>query len=167
MRRLIIVRHAKAEESEWDKSDYERRLRGKGRKDARLIAQALKKARGVVPNHMISSPAPRAFETAEIFAEELSFPRVSIQKEIELYDGISTQHFLQLIGQTDDSVRTLIVFGHNPSMETVANNLLPSYMGALPTTGTVSILFDVDDWTEINARSGELEFFEYPKLYED
>ncbi len=166
MRRLLIVRHGKTEENNWDKSDYDRVLKSKGRKDAHLVAGFLHKKRGIVPDHMISSPAPRALETTEIFAEELDFPPVSIQKELELYDGISTSHFLQLIGQTDDSVRTLIVVGHNPAMEAVANNLLPSYLGTLPTCGVISILFDVEDWTSIDPRSGELEFFEYPELLE-
>ncbi len=164
MKRLVMVRHAKAE-GHFFKPDYERKLKGRGKKDARNMARILQKEHGIIPNAMISSPAPRALETAEIYADILQFPKVSIQREIELYDGITTKEFIQLIRATDESVKTLMVFGHNPHMSIFTGNLLPVFYDDMPTCSSVSIAFEVDDWNDIEPQSGQFEFHEYPRLY--
>ncbi|TKG96517.1 hypothetical protein EYV94_04510 [Puteibacter caeruleilacunae] len=165
MKRIIMVRHAKAEEHGWHKSDYERKLRPRGRKDAKRIAEALIKNHGIIPDHMITSPATRALETAEIFADVMNFPRVSIQKEIDLYDGMSTREFYQLIEANDESIRTVLVFGHNPSIYLFTHSLLQGFYGDMPTCSVVSITYEMDDWNDLPLVAGEMEFHEYPKLF--
>ena len=68
MRRLFLIRHAKAEPSV-GRDDYERRLTDRGRADARRVAAALA-ARRMLPDLLIHSGAARAKETAEILAAE-------------------------------------------------------------------------------------------------
>ena len=68
MRRLFLIRHAKAEPSV-GRDDYERRLTDRGRADARRVAAALA-ARKMLPDLLVHSGAARAKETAEIFAAE-------------------------------------------------------------------------------------------------
>ncbi|MCL3779243.1 phosphoglycerate mutase [Prolixibacteraceae bacterium JC049] len=164
MKRLILVRHAKAEEHGL-KPDYDRRLRPRGRKDSKLVAGILQKSHGIKPDHIISSPAPRAKETAEIFSDVLHFPHVSIIKELDLYNGMSSNEFIQLIRATDESAKTVMVFGHNPHIYMYAHNLLPAFYLDVPTGTAISILFDIEDWNDLNPKEGRLEFHEYPKLY--
>ena len=73
MRRLFLIRHAKAEPAV-GRDDYERRLTERGRADARRVAAALA-ARKMLPDVLVHSGAARAKETAEIFAAE--WPRRS------------------------------------------------------------------------------------------
>ena len=66
MRRLFLVRHAKAKPSV-GRDDYARKLTKRGRADAKRVAKALA-ARHFLPDVLIHSGAARAKETAEIFA---------------------------------------------------------------------------------------------------
>jgi phosphohistidine phosphatase len=82
VKRLIVVRHAKAEKAEAHQRDFMRPLAGRGRRDAAEMGHRLAK-RGTQPDAVVSSPAPRALETARIVARELDFP----WSEIRLEDG--------------------------------------------------------------------------------
>ncbi len=68
MRRLFLIRHAKAEPSV-GRDDYERALTERGRDDARRVAEVLA-ARDMLPDILIHSGALRTKQTAEIFASE-------------------------------------------------------------------------------------------------
>ena len=84
MRRLFLIRHAKAEPSV-GRDDYERALTDRGRDDARRVAEVLR-ARDLLPDVLIHSGALRTKQTAEIFAAE--WPRrVELQEELGLYDA--------------------------------------------------------------------------------
>lgn len=164
MKRLILVRHAKAEENGL-KPDYDRRLKNRGKTDSKLVANALSKSHAVTPDLIISSPAPRARETADIFADILCFPRVSIHNEIDLYNGMSTNQFIQLVRESDESAQTVMVFGHNPHIYMFAHSILPAFYFDVPTAAAISILLDIEDWNDLTANQGKLEFHVYPKLY--
>ena len=68
MRRLFLIRHAKAQPAA-GQNDYRRALTDRGRADARRMAERLPSA-GLLPEVLIHSGALRAKETAEIFAAE-------------------------------------------------------------------------------------------------
>src|SRR3546814_15732662 len=70
MRKLTIVRHAKASWGEAERSDFERPLYERGRRDAQRMAAWAQHAIGI-PYRIISSPALRALTTARSFAEPL------------------------------------------------------------------------------------------------
>ncbi len=84
MRRLFLIRHAKAEPNV-GRGDYERRLTGRGRDDAKRVAAALA-ARRVLPDILIHSGAARAKETAEIFAAAWR-GKVELKEDAGLYDA--------------------------------------------------------------------------------
>ena len=88
MRRLFLIRHAKAEPSV-GRDDYERRLTDRGRADARRVAAALA-ARKMLPDLLVHSGAARAKETAEIFAAEWQ-RQVELIEEAGLYDASLSQ----------------------------------------------------------------------------
>src|ERR1700749_19038 len=93
MRRLFLVRHAKAEPSV-GRDDYARRLTERGRADARRVAKTLA-ARRFLPEVLIHSGAARAKETAEIFASEWR-GQATLEKDGHLYDASLTT----LLGRT-------------------------------------------------------------------
>src|SRR5215472_16096102 len=84
MRRLFLIRHAKAEFSV-GRDDYARKLTGRGRADAKRVAKALA-ARRRLPDVLIHSGAARAKETAEIFAAEWR-SKVELEEDVGLYDA--------------------------------------------------------------------------------
>jgi phosphohistidine phosphatase len=160
MKKLVIIRHAK---SSWDDpflNDHDRPLAERGLKDAPKMAKRLEK-KEILPDAIISSDAERAKATADIIAEHLDFPKKKIDFIKELYHGSAPQ-ILSAIKKTDDSVKTLFLFGHNPGL----NDLIWKLGGEidnLPTSGQFGFKFDVKNWDEISSKNAKVWFFDYPK----
>ena len=155
MKTVVLIRHAKTEEWSIEKNDFERRLKNRGETDSKLIAEILKKE-AILPDHIISSPAIRAMETTQIFSEVLDFPASEIQEEQDLYDGITTQDFLDLLADLGPKKNTVFVVGHNPNLFYLAANLIHQSIHEMPTCSTVVIQFNVEQWDELAAREGDL-----------
>lgn len=160
MKKLVIIRHAK---SSWDDAfldDHERPLAERGLRDAPKMANRLKKA-DIFPDAIISSDAERAKTTAFITAENLSFPKQKIRLTPNLYHA-SASTILSEIRKTDDAVKTLFVFGHNPGQ----NDLIWKLGGEidnLPTAGQFGFKFNVENWSEVDRKNAKVWFFDYPK----
>jgi phosphohistidine phosphatase len=163
MKRVVIVRHAKAVPYGYD-DDYTRDLTDRGVNDAQLIGKELKKL-GITADRMISSPANRAIQTALIFAENLGFNKKEIVEIENIYNGLTTSEFLGLIKKLPDSVQTTFFFGHNPGFHYFANNLLEQFYDDMPTCSTVAIDFNVDSWKKVEARSGKKAFQLVPRMF--
>lgn len=163
MKRVVIVRHGKSVPYGYD-DDFNRDLRERGKNDAKLVSQELKKQE-IFPDEMISSPAKRAIKTARIFAENLNFKKRNIIEIEDIYDGLTTSEFLGIIHNLPEESETAFFFGHNPGFYYFVSNLLESFYGDMPTTSTVGIDFDVESWKEVEARSGKEAFHLVPRMF--
>ncbi|HSO87963.1 MAG TPA: histidine phosphatase family protein [Draconibacterium sp.] len=163
MKRVIIVRHAKAVPYGYD-DDYSRDLTDRGVSDAQRIGKELKKM-GITPDIMISSPANRAIQTALIFAESTNFNKKQIIEIEDIYHGLTTSEFLGLIHELSEDVKTAFFFGHNPAFQYFVNNLLERFYDDMPTCSTVAIDFIVDSWKKVQARSGTKAFQLIPAMF--
>jgi phosphohistidine phosphatase len=163
MKRVIIVRHAKAVPTDYD-NDIERGLTERGEDDAETISKELKKS-GISAELIISSPAKRAKKTAEIFAKTLDYPKKSIRFEKKLYSGKSPENFLIMLKELEDELNTVFVFGHNPSVYYYMNYLMRDFTYDVPTCSTIAIDFDIDSWSDLEARSGELGLRLIPDMF--
>lgn len=163
MKRVVIVRHGKAVPYGYD-DDFTRDLKDRGKNDAKLVSQELKK-QGVSPDNIISSPAKRAIKTARIFAENLDFEKNKIVEIEDIYEGYTTDEFLGVIQELPVDDHTVFFFGHNPGFYYYVCNLLKEFYGDMPTTSTVGIDFDVNTWQEVGTRSGKLAFHLVPKMF--
>ena len=70
---LVLVRHAEAEDRAAGTPDPERALVAAGRRSARATGRGLA-ALKIAPGCVVTSPYPRAYETAELIAHELGAP---------------------------------------------------------------------------------------------
>ena len=163
MKRVVIVRHGKAVPYGYE-DDFNRNLTDRGKNDAALVSSELK-TRNILPDLIISSPAKRALKTARIFADNLGYPQNRIREEQDIYDGLTTNEFIETIHKLPEEIDTVFYFGHNPGFYYFAANLLKDFRGDMPTTSTVGIDFDVESWTEIEARSGNLSFHLMPRMF--
>jgi phosphohistidine phosphatase len=166
MRRLFLVRHAKAELSV-GRDDYARKLTERGRADARRVAKTLA-ARRFLPDLLVHSGAARAKETAEVFAAEWR-GKVALEKDGHLYDA----SFATLLDRTRglaDARNQVGLVGHNPGFGELATALagtgakadLQRLAEKYP-TGAVAILdFSIDRWEEIEPNSGMLALYLTP-----
>ena len=84
MKKLIFVRHSKAEDATFDALDFERSLTTKGKYIANAMALQLKEKEPYI-GVVISSPAFRAVETALIFSGIYRKPSNSIILDDNIY----------------------------------------------------------------------------------
>ncbi|WP_034925673.1 SixA phosphatase family protein [Gillisia sp. CAL575] len=158
MKRLILVRHGK---SAWDQNlpDEKRPLKKRGEKDGLLIAKSFSSF-FQKPVTVWSSPAVRALSTANIFKREL----VIEDKDFNIIKSLYTFHSGDLYTQIqncDPSIDNLMIFGHNPAMTNLVNNLGDSYVDNIPTTGLTVLDFKTNSWK--NLKDGKTILSLFPK----
>jgi phosphohistidine phosphatase len=163
MKTLYLLRHAK---SSWDfpqLSDHDRPLNNRGRNDAPLIGEQLAK-RNIMPDLIVSSPAVRALSTATLIAKELGYDLEKIAIEEKTYPA-DPEELLTIIQNTPPKVEELMLVGHNDGLTDLVNQLSPTYIDNVPTTGIVSLSFDTDAWEKISPQNARFNFFDTPKNY--
>jgi phosphohistidine phosphatase len=141
-RRIVLMRHGHAQEGQ---DDYERRLSEAGREAARRAGAALVKS-GQVPDHVLTSTAPRALHTAELVAEACAYVG-SIQGERALYLANELQ-LLAALQRLPAGVRHVLLVAHNPGLSVLAHQLL-QHSRELRPAESASAEFDLDDWSEL------------------
>ena len=161
MKRVVIVRHAKSVPYGYD-DDFHRDLTERGIGDAEKISLKLKTS-GIAPDLVIASPATRTMSTATIFCHNLGYDTGLIRKEEVLYEGMVTQDFIDMLQELSEEVKTVFVFGHNPIVYYLAYNLVKYFNSDMPTCSTVVLDFQVEKWSEVSARGGQVAFQFTPK----
>jgi phosphohistidine phosphatase len=162
MKKLIIVRHSRAEDQTSDFTDFERSLTGKGKLVARQMAKRLKE-KEKKPGVFITSPAFRALETALIFAEEFNIESDKVILNSKMYFRMSSQVLDEIFSQTHDDKDTITIFGHNPSFSDIANVMSREGCDYMPKCGIAVISFNVKKWSEVIRTKGKMEFFLKPE----
>ena len=161
MKQLILSRHAKTEAIHFDINDFERNLTQRGISDSTLVSNHLFE-KGIQTDLIISSPANRAIASARLFANRFNIQLNNIIQVDQLYDGFSTQEFLNMLQTKAGQKDKVWVFGHNPDIASWASNLLDEGFLHVPTGTAIGIKFDVEHWTDIDARSGKLIHYTTP-----
>lgn len=122
MRRLILLRHARAADGSAGGRDRDRPLTDEGRADARAQAQRLT-ALAVEPDRLITSPATRAVETATLVAGIVA-PRLEPEPVAEVYEARVGELIEVLERYPGEEV---LLVGHNPTLSELA-----SWLGGEP-----------------------------------
>ena len=166
-KRLILFRHAK---SSWehDVEDHDRPLAGRGIKAAPLMGAWLA-ASGLVPDLALVSTARRAQQTWALAESGFGKP-IPRQDTRSVYEASSVA-ILDEIRHWGKTSRTLIVVGHNPGLEELAQLLMKDVGGEpgarlrekLP-TGAVAVLSFEGSWADLAKHSCALEHFMTPDM---
>jgi phosphohistidine phosphatase len=119
MRRLILLRHGKAESTAATGGDFERGLTESGRRDAALMGAALAQT-GCAPDLVLVSTARRAMETWA--AAQAAFPKARMAPARELYHA-SADALAEAIDAAAEPA-TLMIVGHNPGLHELALTLM-------------------------------------------
>ena len=126
--RLYILRHGKAQAESPTGRDADRPLRRRGERQARWIGEHLVADPGR-PEVIYSSELRRAVETARLVGEALDC-EVREEPVLGLGHGASdVVEILQLIARADE-IRSLMLVGHNPQLETLVGVLVGGPAGA-------------------------------------
>lgn len=162
MKTLTLIRHAKSTWQYDELTDFERPLNSRGRRDAPRMAIRVFDALGL-PDRWISSPASRAITTARLFASALRLPDPPIDIRTEIYDA-SADRLMALIGDLDDALSHVWLFGHNPGLSELAERLSPQNAPEhLPTCAVASLHLEIASWSAVAAGSAQLAAYLYPK----
>ncbi len=144
---LHIARHGKSSWKYENVLDIDRPLKNKGIGNTYLMAEKIKGK--IKPDLIISSPANRAIHTATIFARMLNYSMDKVDLNKILYNH-HEEVILNFISKSDDQINSLFIVGHNPEFTNLANYFLKKTIDKIPTSGIVSIVFDINKWTEIS-----------------
>jgi phosphohistidine phosphatase len=172
VKRVLLLRHAKAVSGGAKIDDHERELAPRGREDAPAIGRYMHK-HGFEPDLMLVSTARRTVETAELaWAELMSRPPIEFLDSLYLAEAGAIATILRTISETFGSV---CVVAHNPGMETAASLLAREpvkrkerdYVDLIEEkfpTGALCVLdFDARGWRDVKPRTGTLSDFVRPR----
>jgi phosphohistidine phosphatase len=105
---LYFLRHGEADWPNWKKSDDDRPLTKRGKEEMREVAKFLVRVKAK-PSLILTSPLPRASQTAEIAAEYLE---KECREEKLLSPGFGKRELEQLLENYVDE--HLMIVGHEP-----------------------------------------------------
>jgi phosphohistidine phosphatase len=162
---LVVIRHAKAGEAPLD---IERPLTDKGFRDAAAIGNWLRE-HGVVPDRVVVSPARRARQTWSAAAARLEQPPEPDIDE-RIYANAMDLLF-DIVSETPDDVRTLVLVGHNPAFAALAYELddgagdaaARREMHASFPTSAVALFDLAGPWPTVGADAGTVTAFAAPR----
>jgi phosphohistidine phosphatase len=162
MKKLVFIRHGKAEDRVPEFSDFERSLTVKGKVISRGMALKLKekeKDLGII----VSSSAFRALETAFIFSSVYGLLPEKIIIDSNLYFNIDQNSFFEILKKIKEDIDLITLFGHNPSFTELPELFCKESPGILPKSGIICISFNTRTWSGISPNSGTCEYFWKPK----
>jgi len=161
MKKLTLIRHAKSDWHSAAETDFDRPLNGRGKKAAALMGQRLAE-RGCSPHLILSSPARRAYETAETIAKLLDYPITEITFDRSIYEA-SLKTLIKLVRELDDELENAILVGHNPGFSELGEWLSDDAPEWLPTCGLLDLELAISDWAEAAEDCGIVSGYDYPK----
>ena len=159
MKKLFIVRHTTKQKETQNEYDYDTELTKEGIEKATQMAQKL-----ALENHQIdlivASPAVRTRHTAEIFASELGYNKTIMLNEV-LYMAFVNE-LIETITYTYDTVDTMLLVGHNPSLTALAVTLL-GFKEKFEEGAVMQIEFNCNSWIDVDKNNAKLISYTIPK----
>ncbi len=171
MRRLLLLRHAKAERLQSGGRDHDRILAKRGREDAAAVGAYLVRHK-LIPDRALVSTSARTRETWALVAK--AFAKVPpVEFEDSIYEA-APEAILKAIRASEPKAKTLLVVGHNPGIQQLAAALIASgdvevrqrLLEEFPTAAFATISFAADGWDGLHPNGGRLEHFVTPQTLE-
>lgn len=161
MKTLYIMRHAKSDWQDENLDDFDRELNKRGLKNAPFMAKILKSKSSKI-DLIISSPAKRAIQTANIVAKELNYTK-TIEENQYIYEAY-VNTLQELISYIIDSNNSVLLVGHNPGISGLAYMLCNSKK-TFETAAFIEIEFNCDSWMKVGRENAKIISYEFPKKY--
>jgi phosphohistidine phosphatase len=171
MHQLLLLRHAK---SSWDTpatQDRDRPLNARGRRGATAMRRAMRDL-GLAPDLILVSTAKRTMETMSALEPWDDTPLVEPLDDLYLASEARLLGTLQAVTET---VRTVLLIGHNPGMHELAvaltdprvsaDSLVRRVTEGFP-TGALAEFSVTGPWSRLKAGSLRLMRFLTPRMLE-
>jgi phosphohistidine phosphatase len=168
VKRLFVLRHAKSDWGQPGLPDHDRPLAPRGERATTLLREHLRR-RGVTPDVVLCSTATRARETFEAVRGALP-ESTPVWFERRLY-GASADELVDRLNELPDSDGSAMVVGHNPGLQDLVLDLVPSRAAELvarveakfPTAAFATLDLAVDRWAEVAPGTGTLADLVIPR----
>lgn len=154
---LYFLRHGKAGQPRAHDDDA-RELTSRGVAALRAAARLWRRL-SLEPDVVISSPLPRALQTAELFVEGVALPNPPLVDD-RLRPGASWSDLAAAAAEHPDAQRVMFV-GHEPDLSSAVEALTGAYSIRLRKGGLAAVEFQGAP----EPRSGELAWLVDPDLY--
>ena len=112
MARITLFRHAKAETPAIQKSDFDRVLSNRGRRNADRMGRFIAK-NNLLPDMVIVSPAARTRETHELAS--VHWPDIPVIYRDSIYEASATNILAAIESLASDAERVMVI-GHNRAL---------------------------------------------------
>ena len=159
MKRVFIVRHTTKDRETLNEYDYDIELTEDGIEKAKKMAMNLA-SKNLNIDLIVASPAMRTRHTAEIFANELKYNKTIMLNEV-LYMAFVNE-LIETITYTYDTVDTMLLVGHNPSLTALAVTLL-GFKEKFEEGAVMQIEFNCNSWIDIDKNNAKLISYTIPK----
>jgi phosphohistidine phosphatase len=145
MKTLLVLRHAKSSWNDAARTDHERPLNARGRRDGPRMGELVLEE-GLVPDVLISSDAVRARLTAEAVAGAAGYTgEILLDERLYLAGAADIVLVLQTV---DANAEAVMIVGHNPGLEELVAQLTGEPQD-LPTAALAQIVLPIDRWRDL------------------
>lgn len=162
MKTLVLLAHGVASRDDIALPDAERPLAPQGRRETAAAATEFK-TMGHSDCAMVSSPARRALDTADIWQKALAVPAERLRIVPEIYEA-ERMDMLSVVRHLDDSADTVILVGHNPGVTALLHYLVGRGVETMSPASFAVISIHVDRWSRIAMRDSELTHYYVPPV---
>lgn len=126
MHQLLLLRHAKSSWHDAKLADRDRPLNERGRRAVAAMRRAMQQL-GLAPDLVLVSPSQRTLQTLEALEPWDDTPLI---EHVEALYLASSPQLVGILRDVPETVRSVLLIGHNPGMHDLAQALLS---GAQPT----------------------------------
>jgi phosphohistidine phosphatase len=170
MKRLFLLRHARAAPAGGNVADIDRPLLLSGIEDGAAMARYIRKREFRI-DWIVCSPAARTVQTAELVLKEIAAP---VEYRDNLYLA-ETARLVAAVRGAPAAAAGLMIVGHNPGMEDCIGALARMPVRRkerarhevleekFPTCALAVLDFDVGRWRDVREKSGKLADFMRPR----
>jgi phosphohistidine phosphatase len=163
LKTVYILRHAKSSWSNPGLADIERPLNKRGKKDAPLMANVMKRF-NYFPEMIILSPSVRTQATVKPIVKTLKLKEYQLEIDESLYHGYY-DNYEEIIRQLDPELKSVMLVGHNPGITFIANSCTGPILDNVPTCGLLVIQSEIEDWKSFSFSESTLVKYHFPKMY--
>ncbi|HEY6806384.1 MAG TPA: histidine phosphatase family protein [Pyrinomonadaceae bacterium] len=162
MRHLYLLRHAKSSWKDESLADFDRPLAGRGRRACDVIGEFIT-TNEIEFDLAVSSTAVRARDTIDLIRQRARL-KFEVRYDERIYEA-GEARLLEVISQTENDKKSVMLVGHNPGLE----QLLQSLTGTeetFPTAALAKINLKISKWSESLTGKATLEWVVRPKELE-
>jgi phosphohistidine phosphatase len=157
---LYLVRHGDADTPA--PSDDDRELSKKGIRITQAMAKLLKEKDFAPPEIIITSPLPRAEQTARIIFEEFA-PKAKFEINDGLRPGRDLESAMSIIAMKQKDCDVLMLAGHDPLFSRLASVLVSGTENAIEMKKSAVALFELTRF-DVPGMRGILRAYLPPKI---